>query len=314
MHQIRRRPREQKDSLLDRYVARFGQLLDRNRVEIALRIAKENAEAAAEAAQAANQAKSDFLAIASHELRTPLTSVIGSLGLMRGGAVGELSGQAQQMIDIAYKNSDRLISLINNILDIERIESGRMEFDLLPVDITELVKRSLEDNKAYADQYNVSFVFVRMLPRMKVQGDAEKLTQVLTNLLSNAAKFSHPGDQVEIAITRHGGLIRVSVKDHGPGIPPKFLNSVFEKFTQVDASDSRQRSGSGLGLSICKAIVEQHGGAIGIDSECGNGTTFFFDLPIAGPRLGKGSAAAEDADKPSTVAVDPPTLSTSGRA
>ncbi len=314
MHQIRRRAREQKDSLLDRYVARFGQLLDRNRVEIALRIAKENAEAAAEAAQAANQAKSEFLAVASHELRTPLTSVIGSLGLMRGGAVGELSGQAQEMIDIAYKNSDRLIYLINNILDIERIESGRMELELEPVDITELVKRSLEDNKAYADQYDVSFVFVRMLPRLKVQGDAEKLTQVLTNLLSNAAKFSHPGDQVEIAITRHGGSIRVTVKDHGPGIPPKFQDRVFEKFTQVDASDSRQRGGSGLGLSICKAIVEQHGGAMGIDSECGKGTTFFFDLPIAGPQLGKKPAAAEDADKPCTAALDRPTLSTPGRA
>ncbi len=224
--------------------------------------------------------KTEFISTVSHELRTPLTSVFGSLGLMRGGAVGELSDQAKKMIDIAYKNTDRLIRLINDILDLEKMESGRMQYKLESLEISKLVERSIEANKAYARQYNVSFSLVGRVPKVKIHGDRDKLEQVLTNLFSNAAKFSPENGVVEVAITPADEAVRVSVSDHGLGIPEEFCHRIFEKFSQADSSDTRQKGGTGLGLAICKAIVEELGGTIGLESETGKGTTVYFDLPI----------------------------------
>lgn len=228
--------------------------------------------------------KSEFISTVSHELRTPLTSIRGSLGLVRGGVAGELPEQAKSMIEIAYNNSERLVRLINDILDMEKIESGKMHFDLKPLELMPLVEQAIEANRAYGEQHQVRFVLGERLPGAKVNVDADRLAQVLANFLSNAAKFSPAGDAVEIAVKAAGAVARVEVSDHGSGIPEEFHSRIFQKFSQADSSDTKQKGGTGLGLSISKAIVEKMGGVIGFDSEPGRGTTFFFELP----RLGLG--------------------------
>jgi PAS domain S-box-containing protein len=222
--------------------------------------------------------KSEFVSVVSHELRTPLTSIVGSLGLISGGVAGELPAQAKTLIDIAHKNSERLVRLINDILDVEKIESGKMVFNIKPMELMPLIEQSVEANKGYGERYKVRFVLKDALPGVKVAADSDRLIQVVTNLLSNAAKFSPPGGTVDVSVSQHKGSIRVSVTDHGPGIPEEFRSRIFQKFAQADSSDSRQKGGTGLGLSICKAIVEKLGGKIGFETEMGVGTTFYFDL------------------------------------
>ena len=223
--------------------------------------------------------KNQFVSTVSHELRTPLTSIHGSLGLILGGAAGELPPQTKGLLDIAYNNSERLTRLINDILDIEKIESGKMEFNFQPLELMSLVKQAIEANHAYAEQFEIEFVLKDTLTDAKVNADSDRLMQLFANLLSNAAKFSPPNDTVEISVSRHDKAIRVAITDHGPGIPEKFRSRVFEKFAQADSSDARQKRGTGLGLSIAKAIVEKHGGKICFDTEINVGTTFYFDLP-----------------------------------
>ena len=224
--------------------------------------------------------KGEFVSTVSHELRTPLTSIRGSLGLITGGAVGKLPKKARDMIDMAEKNTERVINLVNDILDMEKLESGSMEFRFKAVDLTSLVKHGIEINRGYADQHNIEFLLVESAEGFEVNGDGDRLIQVLANLLSNAAKFSPEGENVEIAVTRQNGTARVSVSDHGPGIPEEFRDNVFAKFTQADSSDTRKAGGTGLGLNISKTIVDKHGGTIGFDTEAGVGTTFYFELPI----------------------------------
>lgn len=224
--------------------------------------------------------KREFISTVSHELRTPLTSIRGSLGLISGGAVGKVSKKALEMIAMAEKNTESVINLVNDILDMEKLESGSMEFRFKAVDLTRLVKHGIEINRGYADQYNIEFVLVESAEGFKVHGDSDRLIQVLANLLSNAAKFSPEGENVEIAVSRQNGVARVSVSDRGPGIPEDFRDNVFAKFTQADSSDTRKAGGTGLGLNISKTIVDKHGGTIGFDTEAGVGTTFYFELPI----------------------------------
>ncbi|HYD79957.1 MAG TPA: response regulator [Paucimonas sp.] len=223
--------------------------------------------------------KSEFVSTVSHELRTPLTSIMGSLGLLTGGVSGELSAQAKMLIEIAHKNSERLVRLINDILDIEKISSGRMQFDLQPHALQPLVEQAIAANRAYAAQFDVNFVLVAPLPGAQVRVDSDRLMQVMTNLMGNAAKFSPRGASVELRIERRGGVLRFSVSDSGPGIPTAFRSKVFQQFSQADSSDTRQKGGTGLGLSISKAIVEAMGGEIGFISVGGQGSTFYFDLP-----------------------------------
>jgi PAS domain S-box-containing protein len=224
--------------------------------------------------------KNDFISVVSHELRTPLTSIRGALGLLAGGVAGELPEKARTLLNIAAKNSDRLGRLINDILDIEKIESGKMGFRFAPQDVMGLLELAVESNRSYAEAYEVELRIAAGISDVRVWADADRFQQVVTNLLSNAAKFSPRGGVVEIAGTRaSGGRVLISVTDHGRGISPEFQDRIFEKFAQADTSSTRQKGGTGLGLSISKAIVERHGGRIWFESEPGVTTTFFFDLP-----------------------------------
>jgi len=227
----------------------------------------------------AEKTKTEFISTVSHELRTPLTSIKGSLGLIKSGAVGELPEKLNRMLEIAYTNSDRLVRLINDILDIEKIAAGKMDFHMAPVELNGLLEQAVDANKGYGTEHGVSFVLSSGGGEANVNGDPDRLMQVLANLMSNAAKFSPAEGTVEISLIQRDHQFRIAVRDQGPGIPEDFKDKIFGKFSQADSSDTRQKGGTGLGLNITKAIVEQHGGTIGFDSEVGAGSTFFFDLP-----------------------------------
>ena len=239
--------------------------------------------------------KNEFVSTVSHELRTPLTSIAGSLDLLIHGVAGEIPEQAMPMIEIAQKNSHRLVRLINDILDIEKIEAGKMAFNYERVGIGQLLDQAVAANQGYVDGLGVGLRLVSKAETASVLGDSDLLMQVMTNLISNAAKFSPEDGAVEIAVSLTDQTVRIAVSDHGPGIPEAFRGRIFEKFAQADSSDTRQRGGTGLGLSICKAIIERHGGEIGFESAPGVGTTFYFELsrwrdagglPAAGAALG----------------------------
>jgi PAS domain S-box-containing protein len=221
--------------------------------------------------------KDDFVAVVSHELRTPLTSIRGSLGLLAGGAAGQLPEAARSLVDISASNCERLVRLINDILDMEKIESGKMAFVPIPVDLAPLVEQAILSNRAYAHGFGVEIRLEESVPG-RVLADPDRLHQVLTNLLSNAARLSPRNATVEVRIHRVDGRLQVSVTDQGPGIPPEFQPQVFEKFAQADASSTRRKGGTGLGLSISRAIVERHGGSIWFKTQVGAGTTFSFEL------------------------------------
>ena len=238
--------------------------------------------------------KSEFVSIVSHELRTPLTSIRGALGLLAGGAAGEVPQKMRRMVEIALQNSERLVRLINDILDIEKIESGKSDFVIRALDLAVLVDQAVDANRAYGEQYGVRYTVSHEpgCPPLDgaertvyaVSGDADRLTQVVINLLSNAAKFAPRDSDIRVTVARQRDGVRVAVSDCGAGIPESFRPRVFEKFSQADASDGRKKGGTGLGLSICKAIVERHHGVIGFDTrEAGtcsdSGTTFWFQLP-----------------------------------
>ncbi len=227
----------------------------------------------------ADKAKTEFISTVSHELRTPLTSIKGALGLVLAGAGGELTTKQKSLLSIAHKNSDRLVGLINDILDIDKIEAGKMDFTMQPVDLGQLVTHAIAANGGYGAKYGVSYVTAAIDAPVLVNGNMDRLMQVMDNLLSNAAKFSRPGGQIEIAVTKQESHARISVTDHGDGVPEAARATLFDKFTQADSSDVREKGGSGLGLSITKAIVERHGGSLGFTTAVGVGSTFFFDLP-----------------------------------
>jgi PAS domain S-box-containing protein len=241
------------------------------------------------------QMKNDFVSVVSHELRTPLTSIRGSLGLIAGGVAGELPEKARLLVDIAAKNSDRLMRLINDILDVEKIESGEMGFRFSPVELMPLVEAAVDGNRAYAQAYEVELRIVRAVDGVRVWADPDRLLQVMANLLSNGAKFSPRGGVVEVEVVARGGEVRVAVTDHGRGIPADFQARIFEKFAQADSSSTRQKGGTGLGLSISRAIVERHRGRISFTSEPRGRTCFFFDLPEWGGGAIEPSRDAGDA-------------------
>jgi signal transduction histidine kinase len=217
----------------------------------------------------------------SHELRTPLTSISGSLGLLASGVLGAVPDKVQSMLNIAHKNARRLTLLINDLLDMEKILAGKMELNMLEQSLLPLVEASVEDNKAYADSYAITLNLQADGTDLCARVDAQRLHQVLTNLISNAVKFSPKNGQVDICLTRRGDRAMISVIDRGPGIAEEFRARIFQKFSQADASDSRQRGGTGLGLSISKAFVERMHGHIDFDSVPGQGATFYATFPLS---------------------------------
>ena len=222
--------------------------------------------------------KDEFIGTVSHELRTPLTAILGALGLLRASDTPD-SGNARMLLDMAYQNSERLAALINDVLDTEKLEAGMMAMQIAPTALGPFLHRAVELNRSYADRYNVHYELRGPIPVVSVSADPDRLMQVITNLLSNATKFSPAGAAVTIAASVLGDRVRVTVTDTGPGIPPEFRDRIFQKFAQADASSTRQKGGTGLGLWICQAIVEKLGGHIGYESEPGKGTTFYFELP-----------------------------------
>ena len=227
----------------------------------------------------AEVARDEFLATVSHELRTPLTAIHGSLGLIASGISGQLSAKTTELIDIARKNSQRLILLVNDLLDMRKLESGKMDFDMQPVNLIDVILHAIEENREYARQFNVVYAFNPEQREILLPADKNRLFQVMTNLLTNATKYGNRNDTVQINVAPSEQNVRVSVEDKGPGIPPEFKDRVFEKFSQSDSSDSRSAGGYGLGLSIVKAIIEAHGGNVGFQSQKDIGTKFYFDLP-----------------------------------
>jgi PAS domain S-box-containing protein len=223
--------------------------------------------------------KEQFTSVVSHELRTPLTSIRGSLGLLDSGALGPLPEQGRRMVRIAVQNTDRLIRLINDILDLERIDSGVVELVRTPCDAEELVASATEAVLPIAVAAQV--VLAVAAEPAALAADADLMIQTLTNLIANAVKFSAPGDTVRVSAERDGGEILFAVSDVGSGIPADNLESIFGRFEQVDASDSRRKGGTGLGLAICRSIVEKHGGRIWAQSVLGEGSTFSFLVPVA---------------------------------
>jgi PAS domain S-box-containing protein len=231
------------------------------------------------AREAADRAKRDFVSMVSHELRTPLTSIGGALGIVASGAVGKVPQRAHHMIDIAYKNSQRLIRLINDVLDSDRLESEAMPFTLQPLAFAALIAQAEEENQAFAASLAVTLAFARPTEELWVNADPDRLLQVLTNLLANALKFSPKGGVVTVSLSRHESMARFAVTDQGVGIPEAFQPRIFEKFAQADSSDRRRNGGTGLGLNISRAIVERLGGTISYTTGS-SGTTFFVDLPL----------------------------------
>ena len=223
--------------------------------------------------------KDEFVSMVSHELRTPLTSISGSLGLLMGNAAGHLPETAMRLLKIAHANSQRLVRLINDILDLQKIESGQVVFHLKDLALRPLIEQTIDANRAFAQGFGVRIRLDAGSDDGEVFADSDRLAQIVTNLLSNAIKFSPTGDEVVVAITRHGDYLRVSVRDHGPGIPDEFKPHMFEKFAQADSSDARQKGGTGLGLNIVKQLIVQHGGKVGFTPAPGGGTVFHVDFP-----------------------------------
>ncbi|MFY0597948.1 MAG: PhnD/SsuA/transferrin family substrate-binding protein [Cognatishimia sp.] len=229
----------------------------------------------------AEKAKNEFVATVSHELRTPLTSMKGALGLAKSGAIGELTPQMDKMIGMAADNCDRLVLLINDMLDMEKIEQGKMDFKMAPIDVLDVVEKAIESNKFYAEKFKCTM-------RLNLEedgdgfmamGDKDRLTQVMDNLMSNASKFSGEGKEIIATLKIHRGRLRFTLRDFGRGIPKPAHATIFDKFTQADMGDTRSQGGTGLGLAVAKLIVESHKGEIFFATEDDIGTEFFVDLP-----------------------------------
>ncbi|MBC7795073.1 MAG: response regulator [Clostridia bacterium] len=225
------------------------------------------------------QLKKEFVSTVSHELRTPLTSIRGSLSLLSAGVLGDLTSESREVVEIAERNVVRLISLINDILDLEKLEAGKLEMEFAPTKVQQLITRAVESVRGFAQQEGIALAIEKSSALANV--DADRIVQVLVNLLSNAIKFSPRGSAVEIGARTVRGNVELRVTDHGRGIPMEAMAAIFERFRQVEASDARRKGGTGLGLAISQAIVEQHKGKVIVESEVGKGSTFTVRLPRA---------------------------------
>lgn len=230
---------------------------------------------------AVERMKSEFVATVSHELRTPLAAILGSLALIHEGEVGEVSEAQKEFVEMAYENSVRLSHLIDDILDLSKIESGRVEQRPIEFLVDRFLQEAVDLNHGYAQKYGVAITLTDPVPPAMLYVDRNRLMQVVTNLLSNAVKFSPNGGTVQLGATASIGWIRIYVKDDGPGIPEAFWPKIFSKFAQADGSDTRQQGGTGLGLAISKALVEAMGGRIGFVQKSTGGAEFYVELPLS---------------------------------
>lgn len=222
--------------------------------------------------------ENEFISLVSHELRTPLTSMMGSLDLLSSGQLGTLTEQGQQVLNIGVKNAERLIRLINDILDLERIRSGKITMNRRSCNLADLMTQATEEMQAMANGAKIQLITEPF--SFLLTADPDRIVQTLTNLLSNAIKFSQPGNKVWIQAQSTLSSLCISVRDQGRGIPARQIQTIFERFQQVDASDARQKGGTGLGLAICRNIIEQHGGKIWVESIVNQGSTFYIELPF----------------------------------
>jgi PAS domain S-box-containing protein len=225
------------------------------------------------------QAKSEFTSIVSHELRTPLTAIHGAIGLLLGHYCAELPEQVRHLIQLAHNNSQRLILLVNDILDMEKLQYGRMDFDIHEITLGEFLPQAVENHQSYAEQFNVSLNYNHGADDLTIMGDSNRLMQVISNLLSNAIRFSDEGGEVSIRAISHKNNVAISINDTGCGIDPSMQNKIFDKFYQVDSSDQRNIGGSGLGLAISKSMVENMGGTLSLTSKVNVGSTFTVHMP-----------------------------------
>lgn len=224
------------------------------------------------------QMKSEFVSVASHEMRTPLTSIHGVIKLLCAGRLGELSAPGKQMATIAERNTEQMMRLINDVLNLERMESGRETIKRQQCNSADLIQQAVDTMNSIAQEHQI--VIETRLNSIELSVDRDRILQTLINLLNNAIKFSPTGGRVWVTVEKQNQEVLFAVKDQGRGIPPDKLETIFERFQQVDASDSRQKGGTGLGLAICRHIVEQHGGEIWVESFYGKGSTFLFTLNL----------------------------------
>lgn len=256
-----------------RYVASIRDISDRKRAE---------------------RMKNEFVSTVSHELRTPLTSIGGSLSLLGSGKVGSIDEKAERLVNIARTNCERLVRLINDILDIEKIESGKMEFDPRRLTVAPLIERTVTANRQFAADHGVE-ISVNLPPWPQcVMGDPDRLEQVLTNLISNAIKHSPAGETVEVWAHQQSANLMLEVCDRGGGVPAAFREKIFSKFAMADSSDARTRGGTGLGLAIVREIIERHDGSVGFKDRDGGGSIFFVTLPMV-KSIAVGTERAGDA-------------------
>ncbi len=232
--------------------------------------------------KAAFEAKTQFLSVVSHELRTPLTSLVGSIGILESGALGPVTDQTRPVLEIAKKNGARLQTLVNDLLDLQKMEAGEMRFEISTFDLGDMVAETQAACAGYGKMNDVRFVYSPVREPVMVHGDRARISQVLMNILSNAAKFSDAGGEVEISMLAKDGTARVEVADRGCGIPDGMKDRVFGRFTQIDSTDQRKFGGSGLGMSISQSIMHELGGTIDYRNRAGGGSTFFFELATTG--------------------------------
>ena len=224
--------------------------------------------------------KSEFISVVSHELRTPLTSIVGALKLVHSDSFTDVPEQKNKLLAIALKNSTRLTELVNDLLDLDKLQSGAMSFNRQKIDLAAIVADAIEQSATFAAEYGVRFVTHGIADPTIVYGDGQRLNQVIVNILSNAAKFSPRNAEILISVNASGRYGRVEIADRGPGIPDSFRSQLFDRFTQADSSTTRKVQGSGLGLHICKSIVDAHGGRIDFRPNDGGGTIFYFEVPL----------------------------------
>jgi PAS domain S-box-containing protein len=222
--------------------------------------------------------ENEFISLVSHELRTPMTSLLGSLDLLKSGQLGILDHRGQQILDIALNNTERLVRLVNDILDLERMKLGKITMHKVQCNIADIILEATESMQSMADKFKITLQIEPV--SAKLWADPDRILQTLTNLLSNAIKFSEPQQTICLRAYLKQDRLQIEVRDRGRGIPSDKLNTIFDRFQQVDASDSRQKGGTGLGLAICRQIVEQHDGKIWVESILGEGSTFFVNLPV----------------------------------